>query len=271
MKIRGKKVLITGAAGGIGKALAMELAARGADLFLSDVNDTGLHPIRHQIESLGRTCHIAQTDISRKDRVKEMIDDAVDRMGQVDILINNAGVTIIGEIRHVPLEDWEWIMGVNLWGPIYTVHYILPHMLERQQGHIVNMGSMGGLTAVPANGTYNVTKFGLAGFSEVLRAELKKHNIRVTLICPGFLSSGEEFEKRGRVRGFKKFKPGAFAKGGSMSVDKAAKRFADAIEKDQFLVTTGIIGPFYYGIKRIFPWLYYRIGEKIAVDLEKWY
>lgn len=270
MEIKGKTILITGAAGGIGKALAMELAARGGDLFLSDINDAGLRQIRHQIESLGRKCHITQTDISQRVRVKEMIDDAVDRMGHVDILINNAGVTIIGEIRDVPLEDWEWIMGVNLWGPIFTVHYILPHMMERQQGHIVNMGSMGGLTAVPANGTYNVTKFGLTGFSEVLRAELQKHNIRVTLICPGFTSSSTEFEKRGRVRGFKNFKPGAFAKGGVMAVDKAAKRFADAIEKDQFLVTTGIVGPLYFGIKRIFPWLYHRIGERMAADLEKW-
>jgi NADP-dependent 3-hydroxy acid dehydrogenase YdfG len=95
MEIRGKKVLITGAAGGIGKALAMELADRGAELFLSDINDTSLHQIRHHIESMGRKCHITQTDISQKDRVKEMIDDAVDRMGHVDILINNAGVTII--------------------------------------------------------------------------------------------------------------------------------------------------------------------------------
>ncbi len=90
------------------------------------------------------------------------------------------------------------------------------------------------------------------------------------MICPGFLSSGEAFEKQGRIRGFNKFTPGAFAKGNVMPVEKAAARFADAVEKDQFLVTTGFIGPIYYSIKRFFPWLYYRMGVKIAKDLEKW-
>jgi len=270
MKVKGKKILITGAAGGIGKEMAMEFARRGADLFLSDINEAGLRQIRDQIESIGRKCYIARTDITRKDQVKEMIDDAMDQMEHVDVLVNNAGVTVISEIKDALLEDWEWIVGINLWGPIYGVHYILPHMIKRQQGHIVNMGSMGGLTALPANGSYNVTKFGITGFSEVLRAELKKHHINVTLICPGFLSCGEDFEKHGRVRGFKKFKPGAFAKGGVMPVTKAASRFVGAIEKEKFMVTTGFIGYLYYGIKRFFPWLYYRISEKMATDLEKW-
>lgn len=270
MKIKGKNVLITGAAGGIGKALAMEFAWRGADVFLSDINESGLHKICSHIETMGRQCHIRQTDITQKDQVKEMIDDAIRRMGHVDILINNAGVTVIGELKDVSLDDWEWIMGVNLWGPIYGIHHILPHMVERRQGHIVNMGSMGGLTAVPANGTYNVTKFGLTGLSEALRAEMLKHNIRVTLICPGFLSSSDAFEKRGRIRGFTKFEPGSLVKGKVMPVTKAAARFADAVENDQFLVTTGFIGQVYYGIKRFFPWFYHRMGAKMAMDLEKW-
>jgi NADP-dependent 3-hydroxy acid dehydrogenase YdfG len=264
MRISGANVLITGGAGGIGKAMALEFARQGADLFLSDTNEEGLQPIRGEIESLGRQCHLARTDVSRKEQVKEMIDAAVEQMGHVDILVNNAGVTVISEIKDEPLEDWEWIVGINLWGQIYGVHYILP------QGHIVNMGSMCGLNAVPANGSYCVTKFGITALSETLRAELSKHNIRVTLICPGFLSCGEDFESRGRIRGLSKFKPGGFAKGGVMSVEKAAARFVRGVEKDQFLVTTGLIGPVFNKIKSLFPWLYHKVGEGMAADLEKW-
>ena len=219
---------------------------------------------------MGNQCHMVHADISQKDQVKEMIDLAIDRMGHVDILVNNAGVTVISEVKDELIEDWEWIIGINLWGPIYGVHYMLPHMLERKQGHIVNMASIGGLTAVPGNGSYNVSKFGIVGFSEVLRAELKKYNVAVTLICPGFLSCGEAFEKRGRVRGLAKFRPGAFAKGSVMPVDKAALKFVQAIEKEKFLVTTGIIGPLFYIIKRFFPRLYYRIGDQMAADLANW-
>lgn len=105
MRIKGKNVLITGAAGGIGKALAMEFAVRGANLFLSDINESGLQKLCIQIEAIERQCYFKQTDITQKDQVKEMTDDAIRRMGHVDILINNAGVTVIGEIKDVSLDD----------------------------------------------------------------------------------------------------------------------------------------------------------------------
>jgi NAD(P)-dependent dehydrogenase (short-subunit alcohol dehydrogenase family) len=249
--------------------MAIEFARRGADVFLSDINEIGLDETCEQVRSLGRQCHGAFADISKKEEVKAMVDKAISDMGAVDILVNNAGVTVIGEIKDVTIEDWDWIIGINLWGPIYGVQYMLPHMLERKKGHIVNMASMGGLMGIPSNGLYSVTKFGIVGFSETLRAELRKHNIGVTLICPSFLSSGKDFEARGRVRGLPKFKPGGFAKGAVMPVEQAARKFVDAIKKDRFLVTTGHMASFMYRVKTTLPWLYRRMTDRMAADLEK--
>jgi short-subunit dehydrogenase len=270
MDIKGRTVLITGGASGIGKALATEFAYQEADLFLADIDEERLDHTCKQIETIGRQCKSKTADVSRKEQVKAMVDSAIMQLGHIDILINNAGVTVVSEVKDKSIEDWEWIIGINLWGPIYGVHYVLPHMIKRKSGHIVNMASIGGLTAVPGNGSYNVTKFGLVGFSEALRAELKSYNIGVTLICPGFMSCSTTFEKNARVRGFTRYKPGDFAKGKVLPVEDAARKFVRAIKKEKFLVTTGLIGPTYFYIKRFWPWLYYRIGDRMASDLEKW-
>jgi len=267
MNFKGTTALLTGAASGIGKATAIELAARGVDMFLADINEEGLEDVRKEIEAIGRRCLTMRVDVSDKLQVKNMIEAAVGKLGHIDILVNGAGVTLIGEASDYGMEDWEWIVRINLWGSIYSVHHALPHMIGRKSGHIVNIASTAGLVALPGNGAYCVTKFGLVGFSEVLRAELHKHNIKITLVCPGGV--GTNFEKNARVRNLSKFVPGKFVPGRIQTPEDLARKIANAIQKEKFMLLSGFEGRLLWYVKRFIPWLYYRIELRLARKLEK--
>jgi len=267
MNFQGKTALITGAASGIGRATAIELALRGVDMFLADIDEKGLAGVRSEIEANGGHCQIMRVDVSDNVQVKNMVEAAVGKLSHIDILVNSAGVTLIGEVSDCSLEDWEWIVRINLWGSICSVYHVLPHMIERKSGHIVNIASAAGLVALPGNGSYCVTKFGLVGFSEVLRAELHKHNIKITLVCPGGV--GTNFEKNARVRNLSKFVPGKFVRGRIQTPEFLAKKIVSAIKKEKFMLTTGIEGQLLWYIKRFIPSLYYWIELRLAHDLEK--
>jgi len=267
MDIRGKKALLTGAASGIGRAIAIELAGEGVDLFLVDINEKGLEDAGKEIEAIGRRCLTMKADVSDHVQVKNMVAAAIEKLGCVDLLVNSAGVTLIGEAADCSIEDWEWIVRVNLWGSIYSVHQVLPHMIGRKSGHIVNIASAAGLVALPGNSAYCVTKFGLVGFSEVLRAELHKHNIKVTLACPGGV--GTNFEKNARVRNLSKFVPGKFVPGRIQTPEDLARKIVSAIQKEKFLLVSGLGGRLLWYVKRFIPWLYYRIELRLARELEK--
>jgi NADP-dependent 3-hydroxy acid dehydrogenase YdfG len=266
MNLQDKNALVTGAAGGIGQAVAVELARHGAQLSLVDINESGLEETLEQVEALGRRCLTIRADVADKGQVQHAAEAAIKEYGHLDLLVNNAGVTLIGEVGDYTIEDWEWIVGINLWGTIYGLHYVLPHMIERKSGHIVNVASAAGLIAMPANAAYCATKFGIVGLSEVLRAELARHNIGVTVICPAGIVT--EFEKNARVKGWSKFKPGNFVKSYGRTPEGVAKKIVSAIEKDKFLVIIGAEARLLYAIKRFFPRLYYRIGVIMARRLE---
>ena len=177
--------LVTGAASGIGRATALELARHGSHLILADINLDGLTQLAHEIRALGRRVLGVPVDLSKKDEVEQLARVAIREMKQVDLLFNNAGVLYMGEARQMDLETWEWIIGVNVWGPIRLTHALLPHMIERGSGHIVTTASIAGLVGTPGVAAYSLTKFAMVGVSEALRVELKPHGIDVSVVCPG--------------------------------------------------------------------------------------
>jgi NAD(P)-dependent dehydrogenase (short-subunit alcohol dehydrogenase family) len=189
MDIQDKIAVVTGAASGIGRATAVELAREGASLVLADLNDDGLKEVGSEIEALGRSVLAVETDVSKLESVQNLYDRSLAAMGRVDILMNNAGVHIVGPIEHTSIDDWKWIIDVNLWGVIYGIKVFLPHMLERESGHIVNTASVaglaGGLDAIP----YTATKFAVVGISEGLAVSLNKRGIGVTAVCPGLVGT----------------------------------------------------------------------------------
>ncbi len=188
--LEGKWALVTGAGSGIGKATALALARRGADVVLCDVDQNGLKITQDLAASLGRKTVARRVDVSRRDEMASFADEVHRDLEAIDILVNNAGVALGASFEETLLEDWDWIISINLLGVIHGLHYFVPNMVARgRAGHVVNIASMAGLLAVRALSAYSTTKFAVVGLSEALRAELVSHGIGVTAVCPGFVNT----------------------------------------------------------------------------------
>ncbi len=255
--LNGKVALVTGAASGIGQATSLKFAQEQADLIITDLDEDRLKGTTAQVRALGRKVLPIRADISRRDEVEALCNKALDEFGRVDILMNNAGVALYADIIDTDLADWEWLLGINLWGPIYAMHFLLPQMIARKSGHIINISSWVGLLGIPANGAYAASKFGIVGLSESLRAELEQFGIGVTVVCPGIVQTN--IFKAIRVRGFK---PEATKMPGFLGTtpEGAANKIVRAVKKDQALVLTDF-AKIAYGIRRLSPALARQISR----------
>ena len=161
--------VVTGASSGIGRALAKQLDAEGYTLVLCDVNEPGL---RETQALLQRGSQRVTLDVSRRPAVQAMAAEVIATHGRIDLVINNAGVSVDASIAEVSIEDFEWLFGINFWGVVYGTKAFLPKMLEQGSGTIVNISSVFGMIGVPRLGTYNASKFAVRGFTEALWCEL---------------------------------------------------------------------------------------------------
>ncbi len=184
------RAVITGAGSGLGRAFALDLAGRGGRLLLADVDEAGLAETVALVEAAGGTALAARCDVADEGAVNALAVQADATLGAVDLLINNAGVAVGGGFDAVPLEDWRWVMGVNLWGVIHGCHAFVPRMVGQGRGFVLNVASAAGLLAPPMLSPYNVTKAGVVALSETLHAELRGKGIRVTALCPTFFRTG---------------------------------------------------------------------------------
>lgn len=187
IEFRDRVALVTGAASGIGESVAMRLASEGARVLLVDIDRAGLETVARQIKSSGGWAESYVTDVSNAAQVAQLHNRVTTVHGTPDFLINSAGVVISGSIEQIPLDEWKWALGVNLWGIIHTVHCFAEEMYARGSGHIVNLASAAGLFALPYVGVYTTSKFAVVGFSRVLRTEAAVHGVNVLTVCPGFV------------------------------------------------------------------------------------
>jgi NAD(P)-dependent dehydrogenase (short-subunit alcohol dehydrogenase family) len=182
--------VVTGAAGGLGRAFALELAGRGGRLLLSDIDESGLAETAALAKIAGaERVEAMRCDVANALEVDQMRARAEADFGGCDLLVNNAGVAVAGPIGEVPLADWEWIMGVNLWGPIHGCHSFVPLMKRQGTGHILNVASIAGIAQAPQMAPYNVTKSGVISLSETLSGEVAEFGIGVTVLCPYFFKT----------------------------------------------------------------------------------
>lgn len=187
--IRDKTAVITGAAGGIGRAIAVRLAAEGANLFLLDVNEPELARVVSQTRGLGVEVIGHYCDVSQCDQLDSAARVAQARCVTIDILINNAGIAYYGETEQMGAADAERLLAINLHAPIHLTRLLLPALLGQPESHVVNVASFFGLIGTRRLALYTASKFGLVGFSESLRAEYARRGLGVTALCPGFVDT----------------------------------------------------------------------------------
>jgi NAD(P)-dependent dehydrogenase (short-subunit alcohol dehydrogenase family) len=182
-----RKCFITGAASGIGRATAIAAGRAGAELFLTDLREDGLSAVADEIRAGGGTVSFTRVaDISDYDAVVAMADAIHAEHGSMDVVMNIAGISTWGSIENLQHEHWRRLVDINLMGPIHVLETFVPPMISaRRGGHIVNVSSAAGLFGLPWHAAYSATKFGLRGISEVLRFDLRRHRIGVSLVCPG--------------------------------------------------------------------------------------
>jgi NAD(P)-dependent dehydrogenase (short-subunit alcohol dehydrogenase family) len=186
-KFDGRVVAITGAASGIGRALAVEFASRGAHLALSDIDEVGLAESVARCEGRGVKVTSQRVDVSSREAMFSWADQVVAEHGKVNVIVNNAGVAVAANVDTVSYEDFEWLMGINFWGVVHGTKAFLPRLRASGDGHVVNISSVFGLISVPSQGTYNSAKFAVRGFTDALRMELDmaKCGVSATTVHPG--------------------------------------------------------------------------------------
>jgi len=187
---KGKVAVVTGAASGIGFALAERCAKEGMKVVLADINEDTLKKAEKEIKKTGATTLVVKCDVSKAGDVEALAKKTLDTFGVVHLLFNNAGVGTFNSVWESTLADWQWVLGVNLWGVIYGVHYFVPIMLKQgTECHIINTASTLGLITFPYNSPYVVTKYGVVALSELLYQEiaLKTLDIGVSVLIPGFI------------------------------------------------------------------------------------
>jgi NAD(P)-dependent dehydrogenase (short-subunit alcohol dehydrogenase family) len=198
--LQGRKVLVTGAGSGIGRETALLAARRGADLAICDVDDAGLREVEASAGALGRKVVARKVDVADRDQMRDFADAVHAESGAVDLLVNNAGVGLGATFLDTELEDWDWVVSINVMGVVHGCHFFVPKMVERGTGgHVVNVSSMAGFFATSPLSAYTATKFAVLGLSEALRAELHPHSIGVTAICPGVINT--PITRSARARG----------------------------------------------------------------------
>jgi len=187
--LNGKIAFITGAARGIGKATAIQLAKEGVNIGLLARTESALKEVASEIEGLGVKVAYAVADVSSKEQVDIAIESLTNSLGTADILINNAGTAKFGTILDMDPEEWKKMIDVNLMGTYYVTRSVLPQLIEKNGGDIINISSTSGLNGAATSSAYSASKFGVIGFTESLAQEVRRNNIRVTALTPSTVAT----------------------------------------------------------------------------------
>ena len=277
--ISGSAAAVTGAASGIGRALALELAKRGCDLALADRDEAGLQTLAAEIGRDGtRKVSVHKVDVGEAGQIREFATAAISAHPSLNILINNAGVALLGTFDEVDQAQMEWLININLWGVVHGTRAFLPHLGEQRAAHIVNLSSIFGIIAPPGQTAYCAAKFAVRGFSESLRHELAMANspVKVSVVHPGGIAtniarnapSGRGVDNARRAESIDRFE--AIAK---KSPAAAAARIIEGIEKNQPRILIGSDARFMDLLQRFSPATYWAVLarrlEKMTADVGK--
>ena len=263
MSFSGRVCVITGAASGIGRGLALELAGRGSDLALCDVNEEGLEETARLAEARGRHVTRHVVDVADREAVHAFRDAVLRDHGRADAIVNNAGVSVTDFVADMSYDDLEWIVGINFWGVVYGTKAFLPHLLERGDGWVVNVSSVFGLVAVPSQSAYNATKFAVRGFTESLRQELEGTGVTASCVHPGGIKTAIVRGSRWRKGQFgvtdREQAARDFEKMARTTPEQAGRVIADGMERKRARILIGADARVIETVSRAAPVSYPRI------------
>jgi len=274
--LTGKTVLVTGAGSGIGRETALAFARRGADIVIGDIQESAASRTAEDVRALGRNATTEVVDVADTERMRAFAETVHSKIEAVDILVNNAGVGLGGGFLDTTLEDWQWIIGINLRGVVHGCHFFVPRMVARKRGgHVVNVASAAAYLASEALCAYSTTKFAVLGLSEALRDELQPHGIGVTAICPGIINT--PITGSARLRG-KAALPGAreqmvaFYQRRNYGPERVAQAIVKAVARNAAVAPVSPEAWVLYLLKRLSPgftaWLNRRMAQRFDAQLQ---
>jgi NAD(P)-dependent dehydrogenase (short-subunit alcohol dehydrogenase family) len=257
---RSPRCVITGAGSGFGRALSLELAGKGATLFLADIDEPSAAETARLAKAAGATrAEAARCDVSKLEDVQAL---ATMTSGAVDLVVNNAGVSSGGAIGESPLEDWRWTIEIDLFGVIHGCHVFVPLLRKQGRGHVLNVASAAGLLCAPMMGAYNVAKAGVVALSETLAGELRGTDIGVTVLCPTFFRTNIAASGRFNDLKTKQMAEGLVANGkDAPSIARAALR---SVERGELYSIPMADGRWFWRLKRLAPTSFGTLAGMIA-------
>jgi len=250
-QLKGKVAAVTGAASGLGRSMALAFATEGMDLALADVDEKNLGAVEEEVRSKGVRTITQRVDVSRAEDVESFRDQTLSRLGGIHLVCNNAGVSPLGAVWEASVADWQWILGVNLWGVIHGVRAFTPHLIAQNEGHIVNTASVAGLISPPGSGAYNVTKHAVVTLSESLVHDLRerKSAVGVSVLCPAYVPTGIVDSERSRPKDLPASEKSKetlareamlrkAVSSGKVSADQVAQAVVAAVKEERFYILT---------------------------------
>ena len=246
------RAVVTGGASGIGRAFCMQLARKKkARLLVADIDLAGAEETAESARREGSDARAVRCDVSKAEEVEALAARADRDFGGSDLIVNNAGVAAAGAVGDVSLADWEWVIGIDLWGVIYGCHSFVPRFKRQGSGAIINVASAAGVASAPDMSAYNVSKAGVIALSETLAAELAGKDIAVTVMCPTFIQTNivrdGRMTDKGRQRGL------AMMRRSKVTADDAVLETLAALEKNQLYVFPQSDGRWMWRLKRLAP------------------
>lgn len=249
-----KKVLITGAGSGLGKALALRYASQGDEVCVADINHTAAQDVVEQINANSGNAFAIECDITKQWDADKIALQLRERWQGLDVLINNAGVATAGSLESESMEDWQWVIDINILGHVRMTKAMLPLLREsnHEQRSIINIASQAGLTSAPSMGSYSVTKSAMVSYSETAHLELVHENIHVCAACPAFFDTNLNTSLRTNDAGMQNAVNKLIKKSG-ISADEIAKKIIQGVKEKRFLIITHKDGLMAHRMKRFLP------------------
>ena len=254
-------IAITGAGSGFGAALAHLYASRGWCVAVTDIDEQRARKVLSEIQNTHGDSFSMQLDITSATHWQQLQDAVLQRWGGLAVLINNAGVAAAGNVEDTSMEDWHWVLDIDLMGVVRGCHQFAAIMKKQKAGHIVNISSFAGLAGLPFISAYGVAKAGVVALSEALRAEMQPHGVGVTVACPAFVKTGllDSFRS---PHADTKDRVTRWMENSGVSADQVAEDIAKAVRKNKFLLLTHKQTRSAWRIKRWFPAWYYAMVAK---------